>query len=131
MLKMKQETIDHLNKIKTPINLDKIIEIYEEGEYNAELLLQHLLLHVISDEHNYRLEGNEILYTFGGEYWDGDICYNDYGIDFEKCSIFGINSNQMKFLACQMVNHLMANGHKFQFVMTNDQDQPVRFIPND
>ena len=117
--------------IKFPMELDEIIETYEGGEYNAELLLQHLLHHIISDEHNYLINPDENLSVFGGEYWDDDICYDDYGINFEQCSIFGIKSNQMIYLTCQMVNHLMANGHNFQFVTTNEQDQPLKFISND
>jgi len=62
------------------------------------------------------LEGKTVpAHTFGGEArvdgWDEDR----YGIDLHDVTIHDIPSETFAALACQMVDHLIANGHRFAF----------------
>ena len=40
----KNDIMQELGHIKQPYNLKEILDKYSEGDYNAELLLQHALL---------------------------------------------------------------------------------------
>jgi len=75
------------------------------------------------------LEGDERLCTFGGESFIDDIEFAEYGIDFGKRAIHGINPKQMVALACIMVDHLLINGHRFEIQKTHEQDQTLRLVP--
>ena len=67
--------------------------------------------------------------TFGGEGWlDRDWYVDEYGIQLGDVSVHGIPSSLMIHLAVEMVNHLRANGHEFEFVADpTSQDLPMRF----
>lgn len=42
-----KEIKNELNHIQKPYSLKEILDLYCKGDYNAELLLQHALLHLI------------------------------------------------------------------------------------
>jgi len=75
-----------------------------------------------------RLDGTEIIETFGGEAWCEDYQLTEYGVNFEKISINNITPAQMVQLACVVVDHLLLCGHKFKIVPTNEQDQREQLI---
>lgn len=60
----------------------------------------------------------KFLNTFGGEYEHEDICLNTYGIQIEDQTIFDLTAAEFSELACMMINHLIANGHKFGYIST-------------
>lgn len=55
------------------------------------------------------------IYTYGGECWIEDYEIKEYGIQIGELTISEINPEQFKDLAIKMVNHLMSNGHEFEF----------------
>lgn len=75
-----------------------------------------------------QLNGNEHVYTFGGESWIDDIEFAEYGIDFGDCAIHGMLPAQAILLATTLVDHLMLNGHRFEIVKTGEQDQRERLV---
>lgn len=75
-----------------------------------------------------RLEGNELIYTFGGEAWIDDDKFQEYGINFDKIFIHGIKPSQMVQLALVVVDHLLLCGHKFRIVETGEQDQRQKLL---
>lgn len=73
---------------------------------------------------NYETDENETFcQTYGG--------VDDYGIQIGDLSISGIPSKLMVRLACEMVNHLIINGHQFELKEINEQDQKIEFTYND
>ncbi len=81
-----------------------------------------------NEDVNVRMNGTERIYTFGGESWIDDFRHADYGIDFEKISIYNLSPKQMIALACIMVDHLLLNGHSFEVQRTHEQDQTERLV---
>jgi hypothetical protein len=77
----------------------------------------------------FTLDGDERIYTFGGESLMDDFEFAEYGIDFGKRAIHGITPQQMVALACIMVDHLLINGHRFEIQKTHEQDQTLRLVP--
>ncbi len=59
-------------------------------------------------------ESSDSFSSFGGEYWDDDYKFVDYGLDFGGISISNISSEQYKSLAISMINHLLINGYSFE-----------------
>lgn len=53
--------------------------------------------------------------TFGGEYRDNDYEFAEYGIDMGYVCFYNLSPNQMKSLGLSIINHLIANGHSFEF----------------
>jgi len=43
---MSHKTIEKLSHIKNVYSLEEILKIYDSGNYNSELLLQHSLIHL-------------------------------------------------------------------------------------
>ena len=81
-------------------------------------------------EYSYDIDENETHYqTFGGQVWlDSDWYIDEYGFQLGDVSIHKVPSSLMIHLACEMVNHLRANGHEFGFVDDpTSQDQPKKF----
>ena len=52
--------------------------------------------------------------TFGGEYWDRDYQFVDYGLDLGDVAFYSISAKQMKHLGLAIINHLMTCGHDFE-----------------
>jgi len=73
------------------------------------------------------IELDHYISTYGGEYTDRDIEWDEYGIQIGDLSISDIPASAMKILAITMVNHLMLNGHDFEFASQHDQDRPIIF----
>jgi hypothetical protein len=59
-------------------------------------------------------ESSDSFSSFGGEYWDDDYKFVDYGLDFGDILISNISSEQYKGLALEMINHLLINGYSFE-----------------
>lgn len=73
---------------------------------------------------NISLEGDEFLQTYGGEGNVDQFQFNEYGITIGDLSIDKITPKQFLSLACQMINHLITNGHRFKIENTGHPDQP-------
>lgn len=67
------------------------------------------------DIHVNCLEEDVHVGTFGGEHHHYDYSMEDYGITIEELSISGLTPKHFKELAVTMINHLMINGHRFEF----------------
>jgi hypothetical protein len=65
-------------------------------------------------------EPNDSFSSFGGEYWDGEYKFEDYGLDFGVISIDNLSPKQYKRLAVEMVNHLLTNGYSFEIADSKD-----------
>jgi hypothetical protein len=59
-------------------------------------------------------ESSDSFSSFGGEYWDDDYKFADYGLDLGDISISNISPEQYKGLALEMINHLLINGYRFE-----------------
>lgn len=57
--------------------------------------------------------------TYGGESWIDDYEIREYGIQIGDLTIAEINPEEMKKLGVAIINHLMANGHEFEFYNDN------------
>ena len=57
--------------------------------------------------------------TYGGEGWIDDFFLDEYGIQIGDLSISEITSKRMKELGVCIINHLLANGHLFEFYNDN------------
>jgi len=80
---------------------------------------------------SYRLSSTDTFrQTFGGEGHCDDFDIDDYGFSFGEVSIYGITGKELSKFVCSAMNHLMVNGHRFEFVNTGHQDlqQEVREI---
>lgn len=78
------------------------------------------------DEMHIELEnGNAFIQTFGGEYDIDGFGENDYGLTIGDLFVSNIRGKQLAKLAVSAINHLMLNGHEFEFVKTGEQDLPV------
>lgn len=81
----------------------------------------------------YNMDKDETQFqTFGGQAWlDSDWYVDEYGIQLGAVSVYEIPSSLMIHLAVEMVNHLRANGHEFEFVADpTSQDLPMKFSIN-
>lgn len=54
------------------------------------------------------------LQTFGGEFWDDDFHFQDYGIALGDLTITSLSPETMKKLGVEIINHLIINGHRFE-----------------
>jgi hypothetical protein len=61
-----------------------------------------------------QVEESDSFLTFGGEYWDGDLHFQEYGLDCGDVSFYGLSPSQYKSLGMQIINHLLINGHSFE-----------------
>ena len=52
--------------------------------------------------------------TFGGEYWDNDYKFAEYGLDLGDIAVFNVSPKQYMALGLTIVNHLMTNGYDFE-----------------
>ena len=57
--------------------------------------------------------------TYGGESWIGDYEMKEYGIQIGDLTIAEISPEDIKKLGVCIINHLMANGHEFEFYNDN------------
>lgn len=57
--------------------------------------------------------------TYGGESWIDDFELKEYGIQIGDLTIAEITPEQMKMLGVAIINHLMSNGHQFEFYNDN------------
>lgn len=62
----------------------------------------------------------DFINSFGGEGWDEDIAIREYGIQLGDLTLCDITPEEYKSLGISIINHLMANGHKFEFIKTQD-----------
>ena len=67
----------------------------------------------------------EFCQTFGGEMEDDSGRVDDYGFDLGALTVHGIKGVEFAKLVASAVNHLMLNGHRFEFVQTHDIDLPT------
>lgn len=71
------------------------------------------------------LNGDEKITTFGGE----DGVFLEYGISFDgEVSVGNLSPIQAVQLVCELVDHLILNGHEFKIIKTEEQDQKQRLI---
>ena len=61
------------------------------------------------------VEGFDIMSTYGGEYHDDSYDHSEYGLQIGDVSIGEFTPTQFKKLAITMMNHLITNGHTFEF----------------
>ena len=54
--------------------------------------------------------------TFGGEYWDNDYEFAEYGLDMGDVCFYNVSPLQYKSLGISIISHLMTNGHSFEIV---------------
>lgn len=64
---------------------------------------------------NIDLSGATVFQTFGGECWILDQYDDYYGIQLGNVSFCGIKSQFLAGLAVEAINHLIVNGHDFEF----------------
>lgn len=57
--------------------------------------------------------------TYGGETWLDDYEIREYGIQIGDLTIAEINPEEMKKLGIVIINHLISNGHEFEFYNDN------------
>lgn len=57
--------------------------------------------------------------VYGGEYWDDSYQFSDYGIQLEDVTIAELTPEQYKRLGVQIIDHLLSNGHDFEFYNCN------------
>ncbi len=57
--------------------------------------------------------------TYGGESWIDEYEFKEYGIQIGDLTIHEITPEDMKKLGVCIINHLMANGHEFEFYNDN------------
>lgn len=62
----------------------------------------------------------DFINSFGGEAWDEDICIREYGLQLGDLSLGDIKPEEYRNIGTLIINHLMANGHKFEFIKTQD-----------
>lgn len=60
------------------------------------------------------VEHDDQFSTFGGEYWDDNYQFVDYGLDLGDVSFSSISAKQMKHLGLAIINHLITCGHDFE-----------------
>jgi hypothetical protein len=76
------------------------------------------------DSLNFEVEPSDYIDLYGGEYWDGDLEFASYGLQFGDITLHDINPTQFKQLAISMMNHLFTNGYDFAI----DRDHNGYFI---
>lgn len=81
-----------------------------------------------SENYFVKLDGNEGIYSSGGECWIDGHDFSGYNIDFEKVAVCDLSPQQMIQLACVVVDHLYLNGHRFELRETVEQDQRVKLV---
>jgi hypothetical protein len=88
--------------------------------------------HLLQDNNNemeykhFELTGTEEIKSYGGEFEGEGIALSHYGLDFGEFTVGDITPKQMENLACEIVNHLLLAGHKFEFKKNSDQDLPYK-----
>lgn len=65
------------------------------------------------------IESAPSINTFGGEDWVDDYEFREYGIQIGELTISEISPEEMKKLGVAIIDHLMANGHEFEFYNDN------------
>jgi len=71
-----------------------------------------------SEDVDIKIDG--FINTFGGEYWDDDYQFSDYGVQLGNLSISKLTPEEFKDLGIKIINHLMSNGHGFE--IRNDRN---------
>lgn len=74
------------------------------------------------------LQGNETVSTSGGEFESEDISLSHYNLAIGDTHISQFTPEQFSALACEMINHLIVNGHRFGFNHNTHQDVNVEFV---
>lgn len=71
--------------------------------------------------------------TFGGESFIDDWKNDDYGFQLGDLTVHNLTGAEFAKFVCSAMNHLMLNGHRFEFVNTGEIDLPreIRITPND
>ena len=65
------------------------------------------------------------IHTFGGEIHDDMGIWDAYGIQLGDLTIHDLQSPQMIELGVTIINHLIVNGHNFEF---SDKDPYHKFL---
>lgn len=65
------------------------------------------------------IEDSSCINTFGGEDSHKDYSFAEYGIQIGDLTISEITPEQMKTLGVAIINHLLSNGHDFEFYNDN------------
>ena len=64
--------------------------------------------------------------TFGGESWIDDWKTDDYGFQLGDLTVHNLTGIELAKFVCTATNHLMLNGHRFDFIKTEDIDLPLQ-----
>ncbi len=76
---------------------------------------------------DYKLDNDDKFeQTFGGESYIDDFEVDDYGFMIGDISIHNLKGKEFSKFVCQAMNHLMLNGHEFEFEKTNSVDLPIK-----
>lgn len=70
----------------------------------------------------------DLINSFGGEVWDEDICIREYGLQLGDLSLGDITPEEYRNIGTLIINHLMANGRKFEFIRTQNGAE-IREMP--
>lgn len=77
---------------------------------------------------DYDLEyGARFEQTFGGEFTDPEAgTFDDYGFQLGDLTVHNLTGEEFSKFVCSAMNHLMLNGHRFEFVKTGEIDLPLQ-----
>jgi hypothetical protein len=81
-----------------------------------------------NDDQEIGEEDNPPINTYGGEAWIDDFHLDEYSIQIGNLTIADIPSKELIKLATTMVNHLIVNGHRFEFVEDRDSYTKLRQV---
>lgn len=71
------------------------------------------------------IEIDKYMNIAGGQFWDHDYEYDEYTVQFEDADI-EMDSATLKKMVIDAVNHLMVNGHSFEFCYTDMGQKEIR-----
>lgn len=64
--------------------------------------------------------------TFGGESYIDGWHVDDYGFQLGDLTVDNLTGVEFSRFVCSAMNHLMLNGHRFEFVKTGEIDLPLQ-----
>ena len=56
----------------------------------------------------------DFINVYGGEYWDDDYQFSDYGIQLGDLTIANLTPQELKQIGLGIINSLLINGHQFE-----------------
>jgi hypothetical protein len=78
------------------------------------------------DDLYFKVEPTDTSNTYGGESWIDDFEFAEYGLQIGDVSIGNFTPLQFKQLGLTIMNHLMINGHDFEFVNNGYEGEYIK-----